>query len=103
NVMVLSGFVLLAFLSVIIGALIENYESDQLNDEPHQQLGRFQVKMIIMVMVILVAALPLIPVSGLKLSVPTRQCEIIPQVASETLNLSSENQALLTQYGAKEL
>ncbi|HFG1972963.1 TPA: conjugal transfer protein TraG N-terminal domain-containing protein [Vibrio cholerae] len=103
NVMVLSGFVLLAFLSVIIGALIENYESDQLNDEPHQQLGRFQVKMIIMVIVILVAALPLIPVSGLKLSVPTRQCEIIPQVASETLNLSSENQALLTQYGAKEL
>lgn len=104
NVLTLSGFVLIAFISVIVGALVENYESDQLNDEPHQQLGRLRVKLIVMVVIVLVAGLPLIPVSGLKLSVPTRQCEVIPQVATDSdLNLSQDNWATLTQYGPRSL
>jgi hypothetical protein len=95
--------VFFAFAAVVIEALKENYESDNINDEPHQQVGRFVVQLTIMIAVLLFVATPMIAIDSLKLRVPTRQCEILPSVTSEDLLLTQSEWLKLNQFGAKSL
>lgn len=99
----MSGFVFLAFIAFLIGALKENYESDELNDEPHQQTARVTVRLVLMIIVLLFVATPTITINDLKLRVPSRQCSVFPTVTSTEMNLQDDERAILNQYGSKEL
>ncbi|KOH03724.1 hypothetical protein ACZ98_24135 (plasmid) [Vibrio parahaemolyticus] len=52
NVLQSSGLIIFAFFFVIAEALKENYESDEINDEPHQQWGRLKVKLYLMIFIV---------------------------------------------------
>lgn len=100
DVLKMSGLVFFAFVAVIGEALVQNYESDNVNDEPHQQLNRLSVRLIIMAFSIVFVAMPIVEIDSLKLRVATRQCEIIPTVTTSELRLSSEDWKILDRYGA---
>ncbi|MPW28267.1 hypothetical protein F9L16_04540 [Agarivorans sp. B2Z047] len=100
DVFKMSGLVFFAFLAVIAEALKENFESDEMNDEPHQQLGRIKVKLVVMIFILLFVATPTLTVSSLKLRVPSRQCEVLPQVNASEMVLTDEQWQYLNKYGS---
>ncbi|ENN6469940.1 conjugal transfer protein TraG N-terminal domain-containing protein [Vibrio vulnificus] len=99
NTIQASGLILVAFLAVIINAVKENYEEDDLNDNPHQQWGRVKVELIIMMFVVIFVGKPLIGITDFKIRSPTRQCEILPNVTTYTMNMTGEERQLLEIFG----
>ena len=103
DVLKMTGVVFFAFVAVIGQALVQNYESDNLNDEPHQQLNRLTVQLVVMVFTLIFVAMPIIEIDSLKLRVATRQCEVIPTVSASEIRLSAANWTLLESHGAEYL
>ncbi len=103
DVFKMTGLVFFAFLAVIVEALKENFESDEMNDAPHQQLGRIKVKLVIMVFILIFVASPVLTVSNLKLRVPSRQCEPLPTIKASEINLTDEERDVYAKYGVNEL
>ncbi|MCG9589948.1 conjugal transfer protein TraG N-terminal domain-containing protein [Vibrio campbellii] len=101
NVLQSSGLIVMAFLVVIGEALKEGYESDEINDEPHQQWGRLKVKLYLMLFIAVLACKPLIGINELKLRMPTRHCDVIPTVVVTKMNLTSDEKQLLSMVGPK--
>lgn len=70
------GISFLPFLFMMINALKENYESDNLNDDSDQQIRRVQTQWITMAFVMILCVIPSISISSTNLKVPARSCEI---------------------------
>lgn len=103
DVLKMTGVVFFAFVAVIGQALVDNYESDNLNDEPHQQLNRLTVQLVVMVFALIFVAMPIIEVDSLKLRVATRQCEVIPTASASDIRLTPANWNVLESHGAEYL
>ncbi|APX10250.1 MULTISPECIES: conjugal transfer protein TraG N-terminal domain-containing protein [Vibrio harveyi group] len=101
NVLQSSGLIIFAFFFVIAEALKENYESDEINDEPHQQWGRLKVKLYLMIFIVFLVCKPLITINELKLRMPTRHCDVIPTVVVNKMNLSADESQLLSMVGPR--
>lgn len=69
------GLTVLPFVAVMVTAIRENYENDELNDEPHQQVGRLMTKLAVMVGIMIFAAAPTIKVTDLAVRMQLRVCD----------------------------
>lgn len=101
NVLQSSGLIIFAFFFVIAEALKENYESDEMNDEPHQQWGRLKVKLYLMIIIVVLVCKPLITINELKLRMPIRHCDVIPTVVVNKMNFTAEERQLLAMVGPR--
>jgi len=77
------GLTFFPFLIAVVGALRENYEGDDLNDQPHQQVGRLYIKLTVMTMVMLFAAIPSLNVSDVAVRMQLRTCDKTPESVEE--------------------
>ena len=84
------GLTIFPFLIVIVSALRQNYESDNLNDEPHQQLSRLAVKLVVMSVVMVIAGAPTIKVKELAVRMQLRTCD------SLGIDLERESRSIVT-------
>lgn len=71
------GLTVLPFVVVMINALRENFEGDEVNDEPHQQVGRVVTKLLVMVVVMIFAGAPTIKVTDIAVRMQLRTCDKI--------------------------
>jgi hypothetical protein len=72
------GLTFFPFLIAVVAALRENYEGDEINDQPHQQVGRLYIKLTVMTMVMLFAAIPSLNVRDVAVRLQLRTCDLAP-------------------------
>lgn len=92
------GLTVLPFLAVAIDALRENYESDQVNDQPHQQLNRLMTKLAVMVGVMILAGAPILKISDLAVRMQLRTCD--KAVIESEMDAQNMLATILTTGGA---
>ncbi|MEH6454893.1 MAG: conjugal transfer protein TraG N-terminal domain-containing protein [Cocleimonas sp.] len=73
------GLTFFPFLIAVVAALRENYEGDGMTDAPHQQVGRLYIKLTVMTMVMLFAAIPSLNVSDVAVRMQLRTCDKTPE------------------------
>ncbi|HAS8195786.1 TPA: hypothetical protein I7682_18050 [Vibrio vulnificus] len=103
DILNMAGFAVIAFAAAIYESLHQNFESDDVNDEPEQQLRRLEVRLWFMVFCVIFVATPTLTITNLELRVPSQTCNLVPTAGAAHLKLTPEQELYLAKHGAYAL